>query len=169
MQKLSKSVLWFWTCDSVNCNTVKSLTPKNVILRNQQKTLSHSPYWRVASFKHLLMTLINTLFVCVRSVFFWCRKDWRNWFHWKDKLDSMAAPLGNWLYPKSDQVAIWLILGGRVTYNNNNNGNLARPYPISGEPKALTKMKLDKRKTTTTTKFTMNTINYIMLTYIYTK
>ena len=28
----------------------------------------------------------------------------------------MAPPFGNWLYPKSDQVAIRLISGGRVTY-----------------------------------------------------
>ena len=111
MQKVSKSVHWFWNYDT---DSVKSLTPKNVILRNQQIKLSYSHYWRVASFKHLLMT--HTLFVCVRSIFFWCRKDWRNWFHWKGKIDSMAPPLGNWLYPKSEQVAIQLILGGRVTY-----------------------------------------------------
>ena len=28
----------------------------------------------------------------------------------------MAPPLGKWLYPKSEQVAMRLILGGRVTF-----------------------------------------------------
>ena len=113
MQKLSKWVLWFWNYDSVKSLTV---TP-HVILRNQQvKLLSYSPYWRVASFKHLLMTLIYTFCACKKYIF-GCRKDWRNWFCWKAKLDTMAPPLENWLYPESDRVAIQLIFGGRVTYN----------------------------------------------------
>ena len=33
----------------------------------------------------------------------------------------MAPPLGKWLYPKSERVAMWLISGGSVTYNPCNN------------------------------------------------
>ena len=36
------------------------------------------------------------------------------WFHWKAKID-MWHPL--WLYPKSEQVAMRLILSGRVTFD----------------------------------------------------
>ena len=50
------------------------------------KLSSDSPYCRVACFKHLLMT--HKLCVSVLIVFFWCRKDWRNWFRWNAKIDT---------------------------------------------------------------------------------
>ena len=59
MQKWSKSDHWLW-----NYDTGKSLKPKSVMLRNRQtKCSSYTSYWRVACFKHTLMTLIN--FLCV--------------------------------------------------------------------------------------------------------
>ena len=49
----------FWNYDNV-----KSLTPKSFILRNRPiKCLSYTHYWRVACFKHLLVTLIKVLCV----------------------------------------------------------------------------------------------------------
>ena len=41
------------------------------------------------------------LCVCVTSVFFWFRKDWRNWLSWKATIDTRHPHLlGKWLYPK---------------------------------------------------------------------
>ena len=57
-----------------------------------------------------------TLFVCVTSGIFWCRKDWRNWFNWKVKID-IRHPLwdSGCTQTVTDRVAIRLILGGWVT------------------------------------------------------
>ena len=59
--------------------------------------------------------------MCVTSVFFWRRKDWRNWFSWKAKIDARHPLLGKWLVllrytQKIERVAMRLISGGRVTY-----------------------------------------------------
>ena len=75
MIKIGHLVLKLWQCKVVNakkCHFEKS--PNKVF----------SPDWRAACFKHILMTLC----VCVTSVFFWCRKDWINWFRWKVKIDT---------------------------------------------------------------------------------
>ena len=64
MMHMSESVHWFWNYDNV-----KSLTPKSVILRNRQIKFSlHRSYWRVACFKHLLITLIK--FLCAKQAYF---------------------------------------------------------------------------------------------------
>ena len=64
LQTLSTSVHWF-----LNYDNVKSLTSKSIILTNHQVMFaSHSPYWRVACFKHIPMP--HTLFcVCNKHIF----------------------------------------------------------------------------------------------------
>ena len=114
-KKISKSVHWFWNYDN---NYEVTDTQKSVILRNRPvKFSSYSPYWTVACFKHMLMTIINFMCVCVASVCFWCRKDWINWFRWKAKIKTWHPWWESGSVPKSERVAMRLISGGRVTFH----------------------------------------------------